>query len=186
MVFVSNTNDSTKRNVSRCHSLSGYSLLELMLTISVIVFLSALAAPSFLSYQEQVRFLHAVDNVAKFAKTARTLALTMQQPMYFIVNIHNDSCVALSEYESCDCNTLNSCTSEHVLQPRAQLSDDIWLSTTQNDSTKVIFNSLGAVHFGSSTTLTVSSPHYSAKVTISSLGRVKACSQQSLRGIARC
>ncbi|WP_412725910.1 pilus assembly FimT family protein [Alteromonas sp. D210916BOD_24] len=186
MVLVTNTNNNTKRNLTRSRCFLGYSLLELMLAISLFTLLTAFAAPSFVTYREQVHFLQAVDNIAQLAKTARTLALTLQQPMYFIVNIHNDSCVALSEYEYCDCNTLNSCASDHVLQPRAQLSDDIWLSTTQNHNTKVIFNSLGAVHFGSSTTLTVSSSQYNAKVTISSLGRVKACSQQILRGIARC
>ena len=63
---------------------------------------------------------------------------------------------------------------------------DLKISTTNNRNKVIAFNKNGTLNFASSTTLTLSSQRFNAKLVINSLGRIKLCSLQTFSGIAPC
>lgn len=67
------------------HSHSGFSLIELMIVVSIIGILSVIAIPSYQNYTERARFSEVVAATAPF-KTAVSLALQEGDPIAEITN----------------------------------------------------------------------------------------------------
>lgn len=166
--------------------LNGFTLLEMLIVLAVISLLSLIAIPSFDAWNERNAFKHAATGIASLAKQARMKALINKKNMFLIAQIEHNSCVLVSEEDSCSCATRRSCalTESSFLSLPSRWNTE--LSTTNNEDKIVAFNKNGTLNFASNTTLTLSSQRFRAKLVINTLGRIKLCSVQSISGIAPC
>ena len=155
--------------------LNGFTLLEMLVVLAVISLLSLIAIPSFDAWNERNAFKHAATGIASLAKQARMKALINKKNMFLIAQIEHNSCVLVSEVDSCSCATRQSCalTESSFLSLPSRWNTE--LSTTNNED-----------KIASNTTLTLSSQRFRAKLVINTLGRIKLCSVQSISGIAPC
>ncbi len=166
--------------------LSGHTLLELMLVVSIIGLLSMLAVPSFVTWREESELKHLVSTASAMAKSAKVYAITLQQPIYLVVDVTTSNCIAISENDECSCSNLQTC---HVAgqQNVLSLSDfSASLDTTSGKNSTITFNPEGTVDFGGSTSLLVSNASHRAKIIISALGRIKPCAIHHINGLAKC
>lgn len=164
----------------------GHTLLELMLVISIISLLSVLAVPSLVKWREESELKHLISTASAMAKSAKVYAITLQQPIYLVVDITTSNCIAISDSVDCYCSNAQTC---HVAGRQNILNLNKFsasLSTTSGKNSLITFNPEGTVNFGGSTSLLVSNASFKAKVIISALGRVKPCTNQHINGLAQC
>lgn len=179
--FTSNINIKTSER-----TLAGFTLLEMLVVLATIGLLSVIAAPSFESWQERHAFKHAATSLASLAKQARMNALVHKKNMFLIAEVEDGKCVLLSDDVTCTCSHRQSCTLNDVSFVVPSARWDLKISTTNNRNKVIAFNKNGTLNFASSTTLTLSSQRFNAKLVINSLGRIKLCSLQTFSGIAPC
>lgn len=167
---------------------SGFTLVELMVTVAVLAILMALAGPSFEDFMQRYRLRGAADEVASIVANARAEALMRNRDVAVVFTGDADAwCVGavaapepttLGELAStaptCDCD--NDCTlSGRVVETRAASHSGVTMSA---DPGSVTFSrDTGAVDDLSSPTATLQSPNgkYSLNVAISPLGRGRLC-----------
>jgi Tfp pilus assembly protein FimT len=166
--------------------ISGLTLLELMVAISILIITLLLAVPSFAKWHEGNRFKHALRHVSNLAETAKAVAVTSQSNVSFVVDVSAGQCAGSSRLAECDCATANACHIDGKEYAFLATQSGITLSTANNENRVVTFTHFGAVSFGHNTTITVKSSSHSGDVVISPLGRIKHCSTTSLSGVATC
>lgn len=166
--------------------ISGLTLLELMITLSIFIITLLLAAPSFAQWHEANRFTHALRHISSLAETAKTVAVTSQSNVSFVVDVTGSQCAGSSRLISCDCSTPSACSIDGKEYAYSASHSGVTLATADNQNRVVTFSKYGAVNFGNNTTITVKSSSHVGKVMISALGRIKHCSTVSLNGVATC
>lgn len=164
----------------------GMSLIELLIVICITSILSVSAVPSFQAWLERNDFKYFASQLANAAKQARIYALTRKRPFYLITKFENANCVIISDDEDCTCSTYQHCAQNDAAYWELPAKWNAKLTTLNEKDKTVAFNQQGTLNFGSATTFKLSSDHFAAKVTISSLGRVKLCSEQHIIGIPPC
>lgn len=86
---------------------SGFTIIELMITIAVIAVIAALALPSFKSILEERRLVGAAENLYASLQYARSEAIKRNSVMNFVVDNANPStwCYGVDDDEDdCDCS----------------------------------------------------------------------------------
>lgn len=170
---------------------SGFTLIELMVTLLVLVILAVLAAPSFTAMIEKSRLRGAADDVVNLLSIARAEAVKRQRNVNVALGgSTSDWCVGANRAPdpavgqptpgatSCDCKTPSSCVLENqqsVVTPPANsgiTSDTVTPNITFNAQTGALIpvtTPPGVV------TLTSSSSKFALQITVSPLGQVAAC-----------
>lgn len=165
---------------------SGLTLLELMVTLSILIITLLLAAPSFAQWHEANRFRHALRHLSSLAETAKVKAVASQSKVSFVVDITGAQCAGSSLLIPCDCAAPSACSIDGKEYAFSAAQLGMTLTTANNKNRIVTFGKFGTVNFGHNTTINVKGSSYSGKVVISALGRIKHCSTSSLSGIATC
>ncbi len=165
---------------------AGLSLLELLVSLLILSILSLLTVPSFQRWQEKNAFKHFATRVTELAKQTRIHSLAQQKTFYLIAKIETDNCLLISNEQDCSCASYQTCALNEASYWELPTAWNTKLSTVGSTDKTVAFNKHGTLNFGSNTTFTLSSEHFNAKVTFSSLGRIRLCSEQSFVGIAPC
>ncbi|NDW14408.1 hypothetical protein GTQ48_02525 [Alteromonas genovensis] len=166
--------------------INGLTLLELMVTLSILIITMLLAAPSFAQWHEANKFKQALRHVSSLAEAAKVVAVASQSNVSFVVDVTGGQCAGTSRLVSCDCTAPNACSIDGKEYAFLATQSGMTLTTANNKNRIVTFSKFGAVNFGNNTTITVKSPSHSGKVVISALGRIKHCSTSSLSGVATC
>ena len=166
--------------------IKGVTLLELMVTLSILIITLLLAAPSFAKWHEANKFKHALRHISSLAEAAKVVAVSTQSNVSFVVDVNSGQCAGSSRLTSCDCSVANACSIDGKEYVFSATQSGISLLTANNKNRVVTFSKFGAVNFGNNTTINVNSPSHSGKVVISALGRIKHCSTSNLSGIATC
>ena len=98
------------------HRSSGFTLIELMVTLAVIVILTLIALPSFQSFQQRSALRGASEQVLSLWNQARFEAAKRNQMVKFGVNTSGANfCIGLAttttvnDTTPCDCFTANAC-----------------------------------------------------------------------------
>lgn len=166
----------------------GFTLLEVLIAISLSVLIITFALPSFRSWLDEVRFRNFLVHLGELAKSGRVQALYLNQPIYLVIAGGSSKCAALSKSIPCDCNPVSksACEIDGVFKGAELSLPNIQLSTTSGPNKIVTFNAIGTLDFGSSTTITLKHEGKHGRITINSLGRVKWCSNSSMSGVATC
>ena len=170
---------------------SGFTLVELMVTLAVLVILATLAAPSFARFIEKSRLRGAADDVVNLIEIARSEAVKRQRDVDVAFGGTTSAwCVGANRAAdpvvgqpaqtatSCNCTNASACLLEgqqSIVGPAANSG-----VTISSVSTEFVFGgqlgtlvpidtAVGAL------TLTSSTGAFALQINVSALGQVSAC-----------
>jgi type IV fimbrial biogenesis protein FimT len=184
---------------------SGFTIIELMVSLTVAAVLIAMAAPSFRDVIDKSRLRGATDDVVKLLNIARGTAIKLQRNVSVSINSSGWCAGAISAGDpvagkvvsgvaACDCTLAASDASACYIGGTAagayavvSSADHAGVTISGVDTTiaysnGLTFNSkfgtldLSNLPAGSLVTLTSPTQKYSTQVTVSPLGQVDACS----------
>ena len=172
---------------------SGFTLIELMVTLAVFAILAALSAPSFARMIEKSRLRGAADDVVNLIGIARSEAVKRQRNVDVAFNT-STWCVGANRASdpaslgaptpnasACDCTTASSCVLEgqqSVVTPPA--GSGVTAALTGSATDFIFSGQLGTVLPIDTAppgplTLTSSSGDFALQISISPLGQVTTC-----------
>jgi len=142
---------------------SGYSLVELVITIAMILIVSALAAPSLIGYYRSARVRSAADTVSSYLNEGRQMAIKTNTPV----------CVRYTtstiQYRQSTCGgTVLTVTGLTTSSSNVKLPDNISLSSTAS----AVFGNLGNATTGATYTVTDTVTNLTMTVTVTASGRI--------------
>ncbi|MGH8107156.1 MAG: pilus assembly FimT family protein [Arenimonas sp.] len=126
-------------NIKRQKFQSGFTLIELVVTVSVLAILLVIAIPSFNEFRDRAALRGAADQVVGFWGDARFEALRRNQfvKVGFMTDATNGMCIGAATTTSktddtpCDCFTANGCDITHY--PAAGLTgQQEWRNVSNN------------------------------------------------------
>ncbi len=170
----------------------GFSLVELLVTISVIAILSVAAVPAFQSMIESRRLIAATEGVYAHLQFARSEAVKFGLPANLNISVKTGTpwCLGISNTTaSCNCNTQGAC----VYGPAAVMERNLIGSAFTNvtlttNQANVQVDGIRGGFGGTSGTITLTSAPSSltTQIVFSRLGRVKICSASGVGGYPSC
>ncbi|WP_018949163.1 GspH/FimT family pseudopilin [Thioalkalivibrio sp. ALMg11] len=173
----------------------GFTLIELMITIAVLVILVTLAAPAF-NLAEQRRVIGAAESALDQIQTARSEAIKQGRDIHFVSHQVDDDgnawCHGISSTPACDC-TVDDETSADACTIVMAGDEDAVLRTTSSDDYRnvsmkgeqtITFNHVrGTVQGDRSDLVFTSSPNaFEMQVQINPIGRPRACGTNRAMG----
>lgn len=164
----------------------GFSLLETMVFIMIMLIVLAQGLPSFIHWKKQEALLASLNKVTALLKHGRQYALSHRRPINIIVQNGVNSCMGITTLATCNCAVLNSCQNHSNRSPinLNPLATEIVLSA---GTKKVItFDGTHGMSFNSATSFTIKNSLYTGKVIVSNTGRARACVSASLSGLPLC
>ena len=93
---------NTERTQLTRNSSRGFSLLELMLAVTVLSLALVMAVPSMTTMTERRQTIGAVERIYGELQLARSTAVAMSQPMFMNISAGNDSALGVSDNTLCD------------------------------------------------------------------------------------
>lgn len=155
---------------------AGVNLVELMISLSIMAILTAMAAPSFEVWMSNMKVKSNTENVFSGISEARAEAIKINAPVYF--KIENTGSWTIT-------NTLNNSTV--LLNKQKGTGNFVTVTTTPSESNIITFNGFGRVikNKNDSETITdiliestsAKSNVYSSKINLNSGGVVSYCSE---------
>lgn len=145
------------------HRTSGFSLVELLIVLTLMGILSGLAAPALTGYLERVNTRSAVARLTADLNYARMLAVRSGQPATFSTFADNSYSI----------QTVHPTTGDPLIVRRTNMSLD-YKGMTLGPVTSIQFNSRGLISGGggAATVLKIARGEMKDSVTISPIGRV--------------
>lgn len=161
---------------------AGLSLIELLVTLTIIIILTMTAVPSFLTLYREHQLTSNIQNLHYTLQFARSSAIKSNQTVYVHFKTGNNWCYGANLGTSCDCSAANSCTLSHFQFTNQALS----LSTSGLASNTLSFESTrGATNKNSRITFSLSGKSTAVSLNVSALGNMQYCSS-TLDGYATC
>jgi type IV fimbrial biogenesis protein FimT len=173
----------------------GVTLIELMVAISILAILIAVAAPSMTDFLDRRRLISQLDGVSGLIQLARSEALrrsaggsmgvvsvTIQPAASWYVGLSNDSsgCTDIS-----NCTINESGTSVRRVWQNADCGSCTLISPVAREV--VVFNLRGVVSNGANQAITIQSPQgKQLSIVVSAIGRIAACSPNGVTGYPSC
>lgn len=164
----------------------GFTLLECMIVVLLLIIFSSIAVPSLSDWREKREFAHVLKLVSDLAKSARAQALIQNQSVNLQVGTEGGGCVILTQNMDCSCSKRLLCEADDKSTYIALEDWNMTLSNSNKQSQNITFTPNGTLHFGSASTLTVGSKNHKGKITLSTLGRIRTCSLTSVAGFSLC
>ena len=174
----------------------GFTLIELMITIAVLVILVTLAAPAF-NLAEQRRVIGAAESALDPIQTARSEAIKQGRNIYFVSPEEgNDWCLGISDRPNCNCmsaETEADACKIKLSEDGGTDDDGRFLRTTQSTDFRNVrmteaiqeieFNHVrGTLADLDARRLVFASDNYSMEVQINPIGRTRACGTDRAMG----
>lgn len=154
----------------------GFSLIELMIVVAIVMILVAVGGPSVVDSLSKARLKSASEETFFTFKQARSQALSSSTDVTMSFQTGANWCIGMST-ANCDCTTANSCQInglESVID-----SDDF--SGIEMDSAafggdaNVLFDSQRGLTIGDSGTVEFSDANNQMRVSLNALGRSNIC-----------
>lgn len=174
----------------------GYSLLEVMIVVSIVMLLSTFTTPAINHWLDDNKFRSALKAVSELAKATRLQALATGAEKHLVVNGKSEECIAISTNPNCSCSVSSlpssptsasaHCATENEIRPVLLRDKHIDITTSSGDNKVITFNKHGTLNFSSSTTIVLKSKQREGRIIISSLGRARSCASPFLSGVAKC
>ena len=155
---------------------SGFTLVEVFITIAVLAILITIAAPSFNQTIERRKLEGAAEELYAYLQFARSESIKRATDVrvYFKNTAGADWCYGLKVDAACDCEVANSCEIDGISK---MVNQDNHPGITMNGSTQpfsgwfAFDNRRGTAESGGVTFVN----SYEIRVKVSSLGRIKIC-----------
>ncbi len=156
---------------------SGFTLVELMVTVAVLAVLLGIGIPSFQGTLDKRRIIGAAEQIYADLQYARSEAIRRNATVRVSFQTGTNWCYGITTLASCNCNTANNCQLDGVEKVVAGADfRNVTLST--GGVTNVAFAPQRGTTANPMTAslLRSTSPALSVGVTVSPLGRVRICS----------
>ncbi len=166
---------------------TGFTLVELMVTVAVISILASVAVPAYQNMIETRRVVAATEGIYAQMQFARSEAIKLNQDLYVSVRTSTPWCLGITDNASgCDCSSANACTYgplgsvvQRVLTgsdyPNSSITST--MSTAHIDGTRGFFiGSWGSIEVDGG----------KGKIVFSQLGRIRICTESRIGGYPSC
>lgn len=176
-------------------NVKGFTLLELLLVLTLLGLLLGIGVPAMSRQLEQVRLSRAAETLASDLRLARQLAIERQQAVYVNFSGQTPACYTISDRVGCPCtDSANACIIRSALGRYARIADRSHFNGIALDEVRFGIN--GYTRFDPRRG-TARSGHIDLRgtdnrrlrVTISLLGRVRICRpdvNQTVTGYPLC
>lgn len=173
---------------------AGFTLVELMVTLSVLAIIAALALPSFLDFAERSALRGAADSVVQLIGTARTESIKRNQMVRVDFRAAGSAfCVGAAPVATtggagCDCTAAAACPVAEF-PGNAEELESLMLDGTPtfgSDTAFVVDPTTGMlVDVGDAGSVDLTSPRgYGVRVSVNVMGRASLCTPSGKRGIS--
>ena len=171
------------------HSLSGLTLLELLITISILVLVVSLGSPVINSIQKNMQLKGAVESSYFAFQQARVAAITKSVDITVAIHPGKNWCLALSDSSECDCSIANECTLDGV-EYKVDFADYRFVSidkVTFGADNAAVFDANRGLAIGHAGSVVFTDADRQLKLILSNMGRVRICAVDSrLGGYEKC
>jgi prepilin peptidase dependent protein A/type IV fimbrial biogenesis protein FimT len=159
------------------HQYSGLTLLELLVTLTIMLLLASLSSPALVHIQNTLQLKSAAEAHYFAMQHARQLAISMGQNVYLSFQEGDTWCTGVSDIGKCDCLTSGHCTVNGIEQ--VMLFSDYPLIALQNvkfgKDSLTMFDGLRGLPIGHAGSLIFVNDTEGLKLVLSNLGRVRIC-----------
>lgn len=170
-------------------NLSGLTLLELLITISILVLVVSLGAPAINSIQKNMQLKAAAESSYFAFQQARVAAITQSIDVTVAIQSGENWCAALSDNGLCDCTISNVCTLNGV-EYKVDSADYRFVSidkVTFGVDNIAVFDSNRGMAIGHAGSVVFTDGDKQLKLILSNMGRVRICAvASSLGGYEAC
>ncbi len=156
---------------------SGFTLIELMVTIAVLAILLGIAIPSFQGTLDKRRIIGAAEQIYADLQYARSEAIKRNATVRVSFQTGTNWCYGITTLASCNCHTADNCQLDGVNKVVVGADfRNVTLSTGGVTTTVAFTPQRGTANALTASLLRSTSPALSVGVIVSSLGRVRICS----------
>ncbi|WP_018982996.1 GspH/FimT family pseudopilin [Salinimonas chungwhensis] len=165
---------------------NGFSLIELLTSVAVVVILTTIASPSYLNWYQQTRLKSAARELALFLHRAQHLAIVSHKPVFVVFDHASPSIIRLSDAPACAmslvCDQANENHQLTITEPVLVVSAAFAGATDY-----ARFSSSTGLAEGSAGAIVLRTTHYAVKIIVNQLGRIRICAIDSvLPGVSQC
>lgn len=157
--------------------LYGLTLLELLITVSIIVLVVSLGSPAIDSIQKNMQLKGAAQSSYFVFQQARVSAITKNMNVTVAIRPGESWCVALSDSGLCDCAVQNKCTLDAV-EYKVNFVDYRFVSidkVTFGANNIAVFDANRGMAIGHAGTIVFNDGEKQLKLILSNMGRVRIC-----------
>lgn len=170
-------------------NLSGLTLLELLITISILVLVVTLGSPAINSIQKNMQLRGAAQSSYFAFQQARIAAITKSTDVTVAINPGENWCAALSDSGVCDCAIAFECTMDGV-EYKVDSVDYRFISidkVTFGADNAAVFDPNRGLAMGHAGSIIFTDGDKQLKLILSNMGRVRVCAIGSrLGGFEAC
>jgi prepilin peptidase dependent protein A/type IV fimbrial biogenesis protein FimT len=171
------------------HNLSGLTLLELLITISILVLVVSLGSPAITSIQKNMQLKAAAESSYFAFQQARATAITQSIDVTVAIYPGENWCAALSDSGLCDCTISNECSINGV-ENKVDFADYRFVSidkVTFGVDNVAVFDANRGLAIGHAGSVVFTDGDKQLKVILSNMGRVRICAvDSSIGGYQAC
>lgn len=156
----------------------GFSLVELMVTLTVLAILLSVAVPSFQNIRDTSRVRAAAEAVYAHLQFARSESVKQNRNLFISVTEGANWCLGISNASGCNCATANSCR----FGPAANLVENNLVSagfssiTLASNQTSIQFESRRGIDLNPGTITLTGANALAISIVHSARGRIRLCS----------
>lgn len=163
------------------HNLSGLTLLELLITISILVLVVSLGSPAITSIQKNMQLKAAAESSYFAFQQARATAITQSIDVTVAIHPGENWCAALSDSGLCDCTISNECSINGV-ENKVDFADYRFVSidkVTFGVDNVAVFDANRGLAIGHAGSVVFTDGDKQLKLILSNMGRVRICAVDS-------
>lgn len=168
----------------------GFTLIELMVTICIVLILVTLGVPSYTTWLQQTRLKSSAHQLRLFFRQAQLIALESDQPV-FVHFFTQPDCATISHQSECPCHSTD-CHIQHtqgrgVFTPHISLAQATFSSAFSSSSGSTRFAGGSGLAGGGAGSVLLRAGQRDIKVILSPLGRTRSCTPQAAwPGVVAC
>ena len=165
----------------RFSAMRGFTLIEMMISVAVLIVLVAIVAPSFNHFFDKYRVKRAADTLSSFLINAKSEAIKRNKSVSMVITGTGATwCAGMTENATCNCTTANACqidAQDRVIASTAFKGVKLLGPTTTATTPHVFeFKTNRGTVTGSATVHFESADGLKLDVVVGQFGRIRLCS----------